>query len=111
VEQLTSLFPDNYTSEVAEAVVVKIVDFTSSQNLTSSQVNDSVTILESLVILQEKVLEEGRTLSLSRGFTDRFIEVSGNLLTTETTDSWLGLGPVWLHRFSFSMSCYHCYCV
>ena len=67
---MNRLSPENYTSEVAEAIVNKLENLTASQNLTSSALNNTVNVLESLVTLQEKVLEGGGNLSLSDEFVD-----------------------------------------
>ena len=67
---MNNLSPENYTSEVAEAVVNTLESLTSSQNLTSSELNSTVDVLESLVTLQEQVLEGGGNLSLSNEFVD-----------------------------------------
>ena len=69
--QVTNLSPQNLTSQVAEAVVNKLENFTSSQNLTSSQVTETIDILDTLVKLQEKALENGENVTLS----DAFVEV------------------------------------
>ena len=71
---MNNLSPDNYTSEIAEAVVTKLENLTASQKLTSSQVDNTANVLESLVTLQEKVLEGGGNLSLS----DEYIDVRLN---------------------------------
>jgi hypothetical protein len=90
VMQVSSLQKENYTVEVAEAIITKIENLTATKNLTASEVNDTVNVLESLITLQEKVLEDGN-LSLSDDFIDKYVEVSGNLLSTKTTNSWLAL--------------------
>jgi hypothetical protein len=93
VMQVSSLQKENYTVEVAEAIITKIENLTATKNLTASEVNDTVNVLESLITLQEKVLEDGN-LSLSDDFIDKYVEVSGNLLSTKTTNSWLALDSV-----------------
>ena len=67
---MNELSPENYTLEVAEAVVNKLENLTSSQNLSTSEVNDTVDVLESIVALQEQVLEAGGNLNLSNEFVD-----------------------------------------
>lgn len=62
--------PENYSSDIAEAVVHALVTPTASDNLTTSEVNNSVSALGSLVVLQEKMLETGRNLNLSDDFVD-----------------------------------------
>jgi hypothetical protein len=69
VMQVSSLQKENYTVEVAEAIITKIENLTATKNLTASEVNDTVNVLESLITLQEKVLEDGN-LSLSDDFID-----------------------------------------
>lgn len=91
--QVSSLQKENYTVEVAEAIITKLENLTATKNLTASEVNDTVNVLESLITLQEKVLEDGN-LSLSDDFIDKYVEVSGNLLSTKTTNSWLALDSV-----------------
>jgi hypothetical protein len=91
---VNSLSLKTFTPEIAKIVIIKLENFTSSQNMTSSQVNATIKILNVLVTLQEQVLESGGNLTISDEFVDTYVKVSDNLLNIQAPESWLILNPV-----------------
>jgi hypothetical protein len=90
---VNSLSLKTFTPEIAKIVIIKLENFTSSQNMTSSQVNATIKILNVLVTLQEQVLESGGNLTISDEFVDTYVKVSDNLLNIQAPESWLILNP------------------